>query len=67
MMSGMPRLAARFPPGGCLDDRLGGPRRIGRRGRGGVGGIAVQLGRNSWSSACKSAICLRASSKAARS
>ena len=43
MMSGMPRLSARLPPAGCLDDRFGSPRRIGRRGRGGVGGIAVEL------------------------
>ena len=43
MMSGMPRLAARFPPRGCLDDRLGRPRRIGRRGRGAIGGIASNL------------------------
>ena len=28
---------------GGLDDRLGGPRWIGRRGRGGVGGVAVEL------------------------
>ena len=45
MMSGMPRLAARFPPRGCLDDRLGRPRRIGRRGRGAIGGIASELAR----------------------
>ena len=43
MMSGMPPLAARFPSRGCLDDRLGRPRRIGRRGRGAIGGIAAQL------------------------
>ena len=43
MMSRMPRLAARFSPRRCLDDRLGRPRRIGRRGRGAIGGIASKL------------------------
>ena len=43
MMSGMPPLATRFPSRRCLDDRLGRPWRIGRRGRGAIGGIASKL------------------------
>jgi hypothetical protein len=43
MMSGMPRLSPRLASGRRLDDRLGCPRRIGRRGRGTVGRIASKL------------------------
>jgi hypothetical protein len=43
MMSGMPSLPARFASAGCLDHRLGCPKRIGRRRCRGVGGIATQL------------------------
>ena len=43
MMSGMSWLPARLASAGRLDHRLGGPRRIGRRGRGGVGGVAIEL------------------------
>ena len=43
MRSGMSGLPARLAPALGLDDRLGSPRWIGRWGRGGVGGVAVQL------------------------
>jgi len=43
MRSGMSRLPARLAPALGLDDRLGSPRWIGRRRRGGVGGVAVEL------------------------
>ena len=43
MRAGMPRLAARLASARRLDDRLGSPRRIGRRGRGGIRGVAVEL------------------------
>src|SRR5262245_18182517 len=43
MRSGMPRLSARPAPAGGLHDRLGGARWIRRRGRGGLGGVAVEL------------------------
>ena len=39
----MPRLSARLAAAGGLDDRFGSRRWIGRRGRGGVGGVAVEL------------------------
>ena len=66
MVSGMASLPARLSSAGGLDHWFGSVRRISRRGNGRVGRVPVQLGCSSWISACKSAICLRASSNCPR-
>ena len=67
MMSGMPRLPARLAAGRRLDDRLGGPGGSAEGGEEELEELRLSWERNSWSSACKSAICFWAWSKAARS
>jgi hypothetical protein len=66
MASRMPRLSAWLASGRCLETGLGAPGGSTEGGEEEFDGLRFSWERSSWISACKSAICLRASSNCPR-